>query len=270
MKKFTHVFLLLTLAIILTACGSAKPNDNAKEAASPTTDAGTESITDKGVLLVGTEGMYAPFTFHDKDGKLTGYDVDVITEVAKRLDVKIEFVETQWDALFAGIDAKRFDVMANQISINDQRKAKYDFTDTYTKTNSVLVVNEDNTDIQKYSDMKGKKAAQTMTSNHADFAKKQGAELITVDGFIQEMELVASKRADGGFNDKLAVLDYLKQKKDLKVRVIDEGTDGFDIAFLLRKGEDAKIAEINKALEEMKADGTLKAISEKWFDDDVS
>lgn len=97
------------------------------------------------MLTVGTEGTYEPFTYHDKDtDKLTGYDVEVITEVAKRLGLKVDFKETQWDSMFAGLNSKRFDVVANQVGKTD-RENQYDFSDKYTTSSAVVVTKKTTT-----------------------------------------------------------------------------------------------------------------------------
>ena len=94
-------------------------------------------------LSIGTEGTYPPFTFHDDKGKLTGFDVEIAREVAKRLRVEPEFLETQWDAIFAGLDSKRFDMIANQVGIREDRNEKYDFSDPYITSSAVLIVHEE-------------------------------------------------------------------------------------------------------------------------------
>src|SRR4051812_9479030 len=119
----------MSITLILAACG--KKNEE-QGAASPSASAASDSLLDTikadGKIRIGTEGTYAPFTFHDKDGKLVGFDVEVAQEVAKRIGLEAEFIETKWDGMFAGLDAKRFDVVANQVSIRDDRKEKYDFS----------------------------------------------------------------------------------------------------------------------------------------------
>ena len=127
--------------------------------------------------MIGTEGTYPPFTFHDESGKLTGFDVEIAQEVANRLGVEAEFMETQWDAMFAGLDAKRFDMVANQVGIKPERQEKYDFSDPYITSKAVLITNENNDSIKSFEDIKGLKSAQSMTSNYADIAKSYGAEI---------------------------------------------------------------------------------------------
>ena len=90
-----------------------------------------EAIKAAGVIKIGTEGTYAPFTYHDASGKLTGFDVEIAQEVANRLGVKAEFIESKWDGLIAGVDAKRYDLAVSEITITPERQAKYDFSDPY-------------------------------------------------------------------------------------------------------------------------------------------
>ena len=116
--------------------------------------------------------LIAPFTFHDPSGNLTGFDVEIATEVAKRLGVKPEFKETQWDAIFAGLDAKRFDMIANQVGIRPDRQEKYDFSDPYITSAAVLITHKDNNEVKAFEDIKGLNSAQSLTSNYGDMAKK--------------------------------------------------------------------------------------------------
>lgn len=273
MKKMFLPFMVILLAAVLVACGG-KDEDKASDSTEKPAEQASllEDVLAKGELNVGTEGTYAPFSFHDESGKLTGYDVEVTEEVAKRLDVEAKFFETQWDAVFAGLDAKRFDMIANQVGINEERKEKYDFSQAYTHSNSVLVIRKD--DDIAFDDMEGKKAAQTLTSNYGELAKANGAEVIKIDGFNQGVDLVISKRVDGTYNDKLSALDYLKQKPDAPIQIVEEEELSEDnqseSAFLFRQDNEDLIEEVDKALDAMREDGTLKEISEKWFGEDVS
>ena len=128
---------------------------------------GCSSGADSGTLRVGTEGTYSPFSFQGTDGKLTGYDIEVVTAVAGKLGKKVEFVQTPFDAIFAGLEAKRFDLIANQVTINDERKAKYDLSQPYTVSEGVIVTRADDTSITSLADLKGKTTAQSSTSNWA-------------------------------------------------------------------------------------------------------
>lgn len=267
--------ILLIVILLLAACSNSSEENTAIEVQTNETATSEEKtlldeIKESGVLKIGTEGTYAPFTFHDDSGELTGYDVEVITEVAKRLGVEPEFHETQWDAMFTGLDAERFDVIANQVGINEDRLEKYDFSEPYTRSNAVLLIHADNNEIQSFADIEGKKAAQTLTSNYGQLAESYGAVLEKVEGFNQAIDLVITKRADGTFNDKLSALDFLKKRPDAPIKMIDEAEDVSENAFMFRKGNEELVEEVNRILQKMREDGTLKAISEKWFGEDVS
>lgn len=269
MKKHSILFIaLLVLTLVVSACGNSKNEEQGAKAGSSQTL--LEQIKANGKIRVGTEGTYAPFTFHDKDGKLTGFDVELVREVAKRLGVEVEFVETKWDGIFAGLDAKRFDVVANQVSIRDDRKEKYDFSDPYIVSKAVLIVNEKNEDIKKLADISGKKAGQSLTSNLTDIARDNGAEIVQTDGFNQAIELLISGRIDATVNDGLSFLDFKTQKPDAPIKIVDEVNDASYSGFLFNKGNAELVEEVNKALEEIKNDGTYLTISEKYFGTDVS
>lgn len=273
MKKFSLAFLLVLAMLVLAACGGGSPEED------PTTDDAADNggsgedvlakVKEEGTLIIGTEGTYPPFTFHDASGELTGFDVEIAREIAERLGVEAEFLETQWDAMFAGLDAGRFDMVANQVGINPERQESYEFSDPYITSTAVLVVAEDNTEIQSFEDLDGKLSAQSLTSNYAETATSYGAELEGVEGFNQAIELLNSGRVDATVNDNLTVLDFLKQRPDAKVKVVDESGDAAQSALLFRKDSGAIVDEANKALAAMIEDGTYDEISEKWFGENV-
>ncbi len=273
MKKFSLAFLLLVAMLVLAACGGGSTEED------PTTDDAAENsgsgedllanVQEEGTLVIGTEGTYPPFTFHDASGELTGFDVEIAREVAERLGVEAEFLETQWDAMFAGLDAGRFDMVANQVGINPERQESYEFSDPYITSTAVLVVAEDNTEIQSFEDLEGKLSAQSLTSNYAKTATSFGAELEGVEGFNQAIELLNSGRVDATVNDNLTVLDFLKQRPDAKVQIVDESEDAAQSGLLFRKDSGAIVDEVNQALADMIEDGTYDEISEKWFGENV-
>lgn len=229
-----------------------------------------EEIKSAGVIKIGTEGTYAPFTYHDAAGKLVGFDVEIGEAIAKKLGVKAEFLEGKWDGLIAGLDAKRYDTVINQVGITEARKAKYDFSEPYIASKAVLIVKGDNDEIKGFADLKGKKSAQSLSSNFGKIAQSNGAELVGTDGFDQSIQLLLSGRADATVNDSLSFLDFKKHKPDANVKIAAEQADADFSGIIIRKGEPELLAEINKALEAIKADGTYKQIADKYFGQDVS
>ncbi len=229
-----------------------------------------DQVRSAGVLKVGTEGTYAPFTFHDSTNALTGFDVEIARAIASKLGVRAEFVEGKWDGLIAGLDARRYDVVINEVTITDARKAKYDFSQPYIVSKAALVVRSDNSSIAGFSDLKGRKAAQSLTSNYAQLARADGADVLGVDGFNQAVDLLLSRRADATINDSLSYLDFKKQRPDAPLRVAAYLPDADRQAVLLRKGNPELLAAIDQALTAIKSDGTYLAISRKYFGEDVS
>jgi cystine transport system substrate-binding protein len=229
-----------------------------------------DQVKTAGALRVGTEGTYAPFTFHDASGALVGFDVEIAEEIAKRIGVKAEFVEGPWDGLIAGIDANRYDVVINQVGITDARKEKYDFSEPYIASKAALIVRADNTDITSFESLTGKKAAQTTTSNFGKLAEASGAEIVPTDGFDQSIALVIQGRADATINDSLSFFDFKKQQPDANVKIAATQANADYSGVLLAKGKPELLAAINEALAAIKSDGTYATISQKYFGEDVS
>lgn len=252
------------------AVSSAAPASAASEASSAQSEDLLSQIKQKGVLTVGTEGTYSPFSYHDSANKLVGFDVEIAEQVGAQLGVKVQFVETKWDSMIAGLDAKRYDAVFNQVGITDERKQKYDFSTPYTVTRAALIVRDDNTDIKSFDDLKGKKSSQSLTSNYAKMAQKYGAQLVGTDGFNQSADLVIEKRADATINDDIAFYDYKKQKADAPIKIAATLNDASKNAVLIRKGNDSFVKAVDDALAKLTANGTLSKISQKYFGKDVT
>ncbi|PPA70618.1 amino acid ABC transporter substrate-binding protein [Jeotgalibacillus proteolyticus] len=270
MKKW---FGLTTIAVVglLGACGgSDEASDNGNTENTDSSQTLLEQIQESGTITVGTEGTYAPFTFHDESDTLTGYDIEVMNEVAERMGVDVEYRETQWDSMFEGLNSSRFDVIANQVGIREDRLETYDFSVPYTYSGAVVVVPEDNTAVTSFEDLEGMQSAQSLTSNYADIATEYGAELIQVEGLAQAIELIKAGRAEVTVNDKLAILDFQQQQPNAGIKIAAEESNASESGFMFRQDNEELVEEFNKHLEEMKEDGTLAEISEEWFGEDVS
>ncbi|UTH73164.1 amino acid ABC transporter substrate-binding protein [Chromobacterium sp. IIBBL 290-4] len=227
-------------------------------------------IRKAGVLKIGTEGTYAPFTYHNPAGDLTGFDIEIGQAIAKRLGVKAQFVEGKWDGLIAGLDVKRYDVVINEVAVTDARKAKYDFSEPYIVSKAVLIVRNDNRDIKRFEDLKGRKSANTLTSNFGKLAQRYGAEVVATQGFNESVALLESGRVETTINDSLSFLDYKKKQPGSKLKIAATESSGEPSAVLLRKGNPELKAAIDKALAALKADGSYQKISHKYFGADVS
>jgi cystine transport system substrate-binding protein len=258
------VAALVAAALVLTACGSGDGESDAGATSLAT-------IKEDGVITVGTEGTYRPFTFHESgSGELTGYDVEVMRAVGKELGVEVEFEETQWDAIFAGLDAGRFDAIANQVSITPEREKDYSFSQPYTVSTGVVVVKKGDDSISSFDDLEGKTTAQSLTSNWYELAKDSGADVQNIEGWAQAVELLKQERVDATLNDKLTFLDWQQTEGDTSLEIAAETEEKSQSAIAFRKGSDDLVAAVDKALAELRKDGTLAELSEKYFGEDVS
>ncbi|WP_373740173.1 amino acid ABC transporter substrate-binding protein [Neisseria sp.] len=274
LKKFVFG---CTAALVLAACGGKESGGGSASSASAAPAAAVsgsliERINSKGTITVGTEGTYAPFTYHDESGKLTGYDVEVTRAVAEKLGVKVEFRETKWDAMMAGLKAGRFDVVANQVGLTSpERQATFDKSEPYSWSGAVLVVRKDSP-IKDISEIAGKKAAQSLTSNYGERATAAKAEIVPVDGLAQSLTVIEQKRADVTLNDELAVLDYLKKNPNAGVKIAwtAPAAEKVGAGLIVNKGNDEALAKFSGAMKELQADGTLKKLGEQFFGKDIS
>lgn len=267
------VGILAAASLALAACGGAGTGGNSGAGGSPASGADTSlsSIKDAGQIVFATEGTYKPFSYHEGGaGALTGYDVDVATAVADKLGVKAKFEETQFDSIFAGLEAKRFDAIANQVTVNPVRQEKYSLSIPYTVSQGVIVTQDSNTSIKSFADLKGKTTAQSLTSNWYTLAKDSGANVEAVEGWAQSVSLLKDSRVDAIVNDKLTFLDYQVSNPKSGLKIAATTKDSSDSAFAFRKGSTALTDAVNTALKDLAADGTLSKLSEKYFGEDVS
>lgn len=270
--RLPTVLVLATAALALAACSSGGTSA-ATSGASGAQSSGDAlaALQASGVLKVGTEGTYSPFTYHDSTtGDLTGYDVEVITAVAEKLGVEPSFSEVKWDAIFAGLESGRYDIVANEVTENDERAAKYDLSDVYSVSYPVALVAADNTSITSLADVAGKKSAQTATSNWGELATDNGADLVAVDGFTEAVSALRDGRVDLTFNDNLAALSYFSTTDDTSVKIGFELPDkAVHQVFALRQ-DSGLVDAVDQALADLRSDGTLAQISEKYFGSDIS
>ena len=214
-------------------------------------------------IRVGTEGTYPPFSFHS-GGKLTGYDVEYFREVGKRIGVNVQFVETPWDSMFAGLDAGRIDVIANEVTKTSERQAKYALSDTYVSTTGVIVTRESDSSITQLSNLKGKKSAQSITSDWANVAKQAGASIVSVEGMDKAAALLQQGRVDAFVNDELAVKYFLATHPDSGLKIAHTTSDRSESVFTAKK-DSAIISAVNNAIKQMDADGTSKKLYDTYF-----
>lgn len=229
-------------------------------------------IRAKGKIIFAMEGQWSPWTYHDESGELIGYDTEVGKAIANKLGVEAEFVEGEWDGLFTGLDTGRYDAIINGVEITEERSAKYDFSTPYAYVRTALCVADSNTEITNFNDLNGKKTSNSLGSTYADMASELGATVENVDTLAETISMVTSGRVDATLNSEDSFADYLNEHPDAPIKLVATTDEASKVAIPLRKGnESVTLREaIDKALQELAADGTLEELSMKYFGTDIS
>ncbi|MEJ2769450.1 cystine ABC transporter substrate-binding protein [Mycetohabitans sp. B46] len=230
-----------------------------------------DQVKARGTLRIGLEGTYPPFNSRDAHGELVGYDVDVAKAIALRLGVKPEFITTEWSGIIAGLQAGKFDVIANQVGITPVRQQTFDFSQPYTYSVAQLIQRKDDSrQFKSLDNLKGKKLGVSLGSNYNDMAKSvPGIEVKTYPGAPEYLRDLAAGRIDAALNDRL-MLAYLIKTNALPLRA--SGTLGQQekVGIPFKKGNPKFAKAIDDAIAQLEADGTLPKISDKWFGLDVT
>lgn len=252
--------MLMLMSTVLTGCSGGASNDLLAQ------------IKERGEIIIAMEGTWAPWTYHDENDQLVGYDVEVAQLIAEKLGVKATFVEGEWDGLLAGLDSKRYDILVNGVDIMESRQEKYDFTTPYAYNHTVIIVRGDNEDIHSLDDLAGKKTANTISGIFAEMAESHGAEVTGVTALNQSFELLAQGRVDATLNDEVTYLSYVRQHPEADVKIAARTDEASSIAIPLRKEKETETlrAEISKILEELSKSGKLSELSLKYFGIDIS
>jgi cystine transport system substrate-binding protein len=226
----------------------------------------------RGSLRIATEGTYPPFNFKDgKSGQLSGYDIDVARLLASKLGLKPEFVSTEWSAILAGLAAGKYDMIVNQVGITAKRQETFDFSMPYTYSTPQLIVRKNDTATYASLDaLKGKKLGVGQGSMYEQQARAvPGIVLKSYPAAADTMQDLAVGRIDAALNDSLMVA-YLLRTAALPIKAGARIGKVEPMGIPFAKGNPLFKAAIDKALQDAAADGSLKAISVKWFGVDVS
>ncbi|EOL43146.1 transporter substrate-binding domain-containing protein [Enterococcus phoeniculicola] len=268
MKKLVMGFSVVALTVILAACGGT--TDNAKE----TKDESWTKVEEAKKLTVATSGTLFPSSYYNDKNELTGYDVDVIKEVAKRLDLEVEFKEYNVDGQITSVDKGESDLGANDFGLSGDRGKKFMLSSPIKYSfDSMIVRKSDDSGISSLEDLKGKKAAGEPNTNYMKIAEKYGAELVTYDNATNDQYLtdVANGRTDVILNDYYLQKMSVGALPDIPVKILEDVYfNANHTGFLMKKESVALSKKINEVLNKMQEDGTMAKISETYFQTDVS
>ena len=264
-KRILSLILSVSLlaSLGLAACGRQSGDQSGDQ---------LEEIKKKGTIVFAMEGNWAPWTYHDESGELVGFDTEVGQLIAGKLGVEAEFVEGDWEGLFAGLDNGRYDAVINGVEITDERAEKYDFTEPYGYIHTALIVKSDNTDINTFEDLAGKTTANSLNSTYQYLAQDYGAEVSHVEALNDTLEMVLSGRVDATLNAEVSYYDYMNQHPEAELKIAALTEDASLVSIPLRKGEEtANLRQaINQAIKELRESGELAALSEKYFGMDIT
>ena len=264
MKKGLIVLILIVISLLAVSCSKKEEEKESGDLLS--------RIQERGSIIIATEGTWSPWTYHDESDTLVGFDIEVAKGIADYLGVKAEFVEGEWDGLFAGLNSQRYDTVANGVEITEERAETYDFSTPYAYIRTAIIVRDNNTDISSFEDLDGKTTANTLASTYATLAESYGANAIGVDDLAQTIELLLAGRVDATLNAEVTFYDYIAQRPDASIRIAALTDEASQVAIPVRKDEDSAslLAAINEAIESMRASGELSRISEKYFGSDIT
>lgn len=275
MKKISlAVFSMMMVAMLAVFAGCSSSSDTN----SGTADSGTaqdnslQNVLDKGTLVLGLDDSFPPMGFRDENNNIVGFDIDVATEVANRMGVELKLQPIEWSTKEMELNTGSVDCLWNGLSIDDERKQAMDLSEPYMTNRMVLVVLNDS----EYTDqasLAGKTIGVQNGSTaekileESDFAKTIGNTIGFKDNVTAFMEL-ETKGIDAIFMDEV-VANYAITSQNKDFKVLEDGLTEEEYAVGFKKGNTALKNEVQKYIDEMKADGTMTQISEKWFGKDV-
>jgi polar amino acid transport system substrate-binding protein len=256
-RPLVGVLVLLAAVLVAVGCGDDDGGGG--------TSAGDLGTITEGKLRVGSDIPYAPFEF-GRAPDYEGFDVDIVNEIAKRLDVEAEFVKTPFDPIFRNLAQGRFDIVASAATITPERQRTVNFSEPYFPADQSLMVKR-GSDIKTVDDVEGKRVGAQLGTTGAAEARKLNAESVrTYDLIDDAFNALQNDQVDAVIND-FPVSKYAERsKKDLQV--VQRIATGEEYGIGINKDDTKLKEEIDKALQDMKEDGTYTRIYKKWFQED--
>ena len=267
LKTFKIILSIFMSAIILMSLGCSEKNSAGTE------DNSLQKVKDAGKLVLGLDDTFAPMGFRDDSGEIVGFDIDLAKEVASRIGVELEIKPIDWSSSILSLNKGDIDVLWNGVTINESRKAQINFSKPYLNNRLIIVKPKDRNDINAKEDLAGKVLGVQVGSNdealQSDPISKEAKEIRKYDVNVNAFLDLRAKRIDAVIIDEVAAQYYISEEKvDFVVVENSPLTEEFyGIGF--RKTDVELLTEVDRILDEMKADGKSAEISQKWFAKDI-
>jgi polar amino acid transport system substrate-binding protein len=246
------------LLIILSACGSKESSNGAEN---------DMNLVKEGKLTFAMSGLYPPLNFK-KDGKLTGFDVEVGTEIAKRIGLEANPVTNPWETIIQGLKAKKYDAIIGSMTATPERDKQVDFTNPYYLSGAQIFVAEGNSDIQSKEDLAGKTVGVIQSSTWKDMAEELSDDVKGYPTDVNALQDLALGRLDAVITDKIVGVNA-KNEKGLEIQAIGDLLNEDRVSVAVTEGNKELVDKINEAIQSMIDDGTYAEISEKWFNENI-
>ena len=272
-RAFILAIFTLAILMVLTACGDTKPSEGNKEKASASV---WDKVIENKEIVVATSGTLYPASYHDSDTEeLTGYEVEIMREIGKRLELDIRFVEMGLDGMLTSLNSGQVDLAVNDIEITPEREAKFTFSEPYKYSFGTAIVRKaDHSGIESLEDLKGKKAAGAATSVYMQVGRDYGVEEVIYDNVTNDIYLrdVDLKRTDVILNDYYLQKLALAAFPEFEIMIHPTIKYHPNVQAIIMKKDNAELLkQVNTALADLHADGTISELSKEFFGgEDVS
>lgn len=257
--------LLLSVSLFVAGCGQTTSGGGTGEASSPA--GGASAMTkDAGVFTFAASGEYQPFSYF-KDGQLTGFDIEIGNEIAKRLNLQAKAVTSPFSGIIAGVKEGRYDAAIASHAITDERKQQVDFADPYYLSGGQLFTRPDGT-ISTLEGLKGKEVAVALGTTHEKMAREYTDNIKTYDSDVTALRALEQGKHDVVITD--SVVGEIAIQQGLKIKKSGAALTEVQHGIAVRKGNTELLNKINEALKQIHEDGTYLKLSEKYFNRDIS
>ena len=269
MKKLSGIVaVMLVLVFAFTGCGNTDSGSKNKGNEAASTAAAESGIPEK--IIVGTNAEFPPFEYVDDNGDFAGFDIALMQAVCDKLGCKMEVNNMEFKSLLGAMQLKSIDVIAAAMTVTDERKQSVDFTDSYYEAKQVIIVDK-NSKVASFSDLDGKKiGVQEGTTGDLFVTPEEDGALVkdaTVKRFKKGVDAVMDLK-NGGVDavviDKNPATEFVSSNQD-SLKIVEDDTAVENYAFAIAKGNTELADAINKAVEELKADGTYDSIVKEYI-----